>query len=126
LVAELGEALGVGAVVDSLVRTRVGPFTVDDAVSWDELHAATSLGARLRPPEAAIRHWPAAHLGPDDADSFVHGQPIQTSVLATGFIRVHGPGGTLLGVGVLSPDRVRIRPLRVLHVDRTGTPVVRA
>jgi len=125
LVAELGDALGVGAVVERLVRTRVGPFTLDDAVAWEEIRAATVLGA-LRPPDAAIGHWPAAHLAPDEARSFVHGQSVPAAVPVSGRIRVYGPAGTLLGIGVMSPDGARIRPARVFHVDRSGTPVVRA
>ena len=34
LAADLGRALGVGGAVDRLVRTRVGPFRVEDAVAW--------------------------------------------------------------------------------------------
>ncbi|MEW6777538.1 MAG: tRNA pseudouridine(55) synthase TruB [Bdellovibrionota bacterium] len=37
LAQDLGKDLGTGALLDSLVRTRVGPFSIDDAYSLDEL-----------------------------------------------------------------------------------------
>ena len=35
LAGDLGVALGCGAAVERLVRTRVGPFALDDATPWD-------------------------------------------------------------------------------------------
>src|SRR5204862_5585915 len=48
LAADLGAALGCGAALERLVRTRVGPFTLETAVSWDALTSgsAESLAAR--------------------------------------------------------------------------------
>ena len=53
---DLGEKLGGGALVQTLRRTRVGPFTVEDAVTL-EMEAATAL-ARLRPLEEAVAELP--------------------------------------------------------------------
>ncbi len=39
LCADIGAALGCGGVMSSLVRLRVGDFTVDDAVTLEELEA---------------------------------------------------------------------------------------
>lgn len=132
LVSDLGDALGFGAAVERLVRTRVGPFPLADAVGWDEILAGTpvTLGARLLPPEAALVHWPAVTLGSEAARAFAHGQSVPAGPLAgtpaTRYARVHEPSGALLGVGELTPDGARVRPVRVLHVDRPGTRVLPA
>lgn len=44
LAHELGEALGVGAVLSSLRRTQVGPFKIADAVTIDELRERLESG----------------------------------------------------------------------------------
>lgn len=37
---DLGEALGFGAVLSGLTRTRIGDFGLDDSLKWDELAGA--------------------------------------------------------------------------------------
>jgi tRNA pseudouridine55 synthase len=53
LAADLGAALGVGAHLTALRRTRVGAFTLDRAVAVDTLSPATPL---LTPAEALADH----------------------------------------------------------------------
>src|SRR2546425_2722941 len=76
LAAELGSALGCGGAVERLVRTRVGPFALADAVAWSELEdaPAAALWARLLPLDAGLGHLPAARLDAAGARRFVHGQ----------------------------------------------------
>ena len=49
LAADIGAALGCGGAVERLVRTRVGPFAREEAVSWGELttgdHGSLDAGA---------------------------------------------------------------------------------
>ena len=65
---DLGRALGCGAIMSGLVRTRVGPYRIADALQLDQLtpgtlphakvmHAVELLGARVAPmvrKEAAV------------------------------------------------------------------------
>ena len=44
LARDLGEALGSGAFLDSLRRTRTGPFRAEDALQLDEVFSAACLG----------------------------------------------------------------------------------
>ncbi len=48
LAADLGETLGTGAVLAHLVRSRVGPYRLEEAVSWATLRDARD-GAALWP-----------------------------------------------------------------------------
>jgi tRNA pseudouridine55 synthase len=127
LANDLGAALGCGAAVERLVRTRVGPFALAEAVSWDALvaEAAAALWTRVRPPEAALADWPAIRLDARATSRFEHGQAVEIAparASAGALVRVHAGDGRLLGVGEVV-DGNRTRPVRVLHADRPGTRV---
>jgi tRNA pseudouridine55 synthase len=63
LARDLGECLGCGGYIESLRRTRVGPFRVEDAVPLDADAAAAR--ARVLPVAAALAELP--HVTLDDA-----------------------------------------------------------
>lgn len=130
LAADLGAALGGGAAVERLVRTRVGPFGLADAVPWDALvgDSPVALWARVRPAESALTAWPALRLDARAAGRFEHGQPVEIAPAGTApgvFVRVQGSDGRFLGVGEVTAGG-RTRPVRVLHADRPGTRVLPA
>ena len=57
LAADVGAALGCGAALAGLVRTRVGPYALEAAVTWDEVREARAgerLWPRLLPPDTAL------------------------------------------------------------------------
>lgn len=60
LAHDLGRALGCGAHLTALRRTRVGRFAVAEAVTFDRLEAAADRAALLLPPESAVAELPAA------------------------------------------------------------------
>ena len=128
--ADLGAALGCGAVVERLVRTRVGPFDLAGAVPSADVAAmaADVLWARLRPPEAALAGWPAVRLDVVAAQHFVHGQAVDAPVpQQAALVRVHAVAdGRFLGVGEGSAGGKRVKPVRILNVDRPGTRVLPA
>jgi tRNA pseudouridine55 synthase len=127
LAVDLGAALGYGAAVERLVRTRVGPFALAEAVSWPALAEGpgAALAARICPPEAALAGWPALRLDSRAAGRFEHGQPAEIAPAGAApgaLVRVHTAEGRLLGVGEVGAGG-RTRPVRVLHADRPGTRV---
>jgi tRNA pseudouridine55 synthase len=129
LASDLGAALGCGAAVERLARTRVGRFDARTAVSWRELtdDDADALWARVLAPESAVAGWPAVHLDAADARRFVHGQPVEVTAPARGgLVRVHEDAGALLGVGEVEAGGARVRPVRLLNADRSGTRVLPA
>jgi tRNA pseudouridine55 synthase len=127
LAADLGAVLGCGAALARLTRTRVGPFTLRTAVSWSDLaHGRqTALRGRLLPMDAALAEWPAARLDVDRARRFCHGQPadLREPLAGARLVRVYDQRETLLGVGETDPRGGSVRPVRMLHADRTGTSV---
>jgi tRNA pseudouridine55 synthase len=118
LAADLGEALGCGGALATLVRTRVGPFKLADAVSWADLEAAhtgDALWARVLPCDAALMAHPAVHLDLAQAARFVHGQAVVVAGGPSGHVRVYAPEGACLGVGLGRGGMVK--PERLLHAD---------
>lgn len=129
LACDLGAALGCGAAVERLERTRVGHFDARTALSWRDLteQDVDVLWARVLPPEAALAAWPALHLVPEEVRRFVHGQPVDLKAPARDrLVRVHDDLGTLLGVGEIEAGGTRVRPVRLLNADRSGTRVLPA
>ena len=72
---DLAESLGTGAVMSGLVRTRIGTFMLDDAVSPDELQRET-LVERLQPALLAVDDLPRVELSEADCEEISHGRSI--------------------------------------------------
>jgi tRNA pseudouridine55 synthase len=129
LASDLGEKLGCGAVVERLVRTRVGPYDVGTAVTSAELATAPAdaLWSRLRPPDSALAGWPVVRLEARAAAAFLHGQAVTAVPHPAGgarFVATYATTGGFLGVGEFLGGRVK--PVRILHADRPGSRVLPA
>jgi tRNA pseudouridine55 synthase len=117
LAADLGDALGCGASLAGLVRTRVGPYALERAVPWAELREARDprpLWARVLPPDSALEALPAVALDAAAARAFGHGRAVPVPA-PDGVVRAYGPSGELLGVGRARGGAVQ--PERLLHAD---------
>jgi tRNA pseudouridine55 synthase len=74
LIADLGDALGCGAHLEGLRRTRAGGFTDADAVPLEELKVDA-----LRPLADAVGDLPRLEVGATDAERVSHGQPLDAA-----------------------------------------------
>jgi tRNA pseudouridine55 synthase len=118
LAADLGTALGCGGALATLIRTRVGPYALSDAVSWVELSRARvgdALRARVLPSDSALVTLPPIHLDESQTTKFVHGQTVPGPGLPEGRVRVYSAEGVCLGVGLNRAGAVK--PERLLHAD---------
>jgi len=72
---DIGAALGCGAHLTSLRRTRTGGFGADDCITLEALEAMDEAErlARLLPLEALVADHAPVTLGPDDAGRFLSG-----------------------------------------------------
>jgi tRNA pseudouridine55 synthase len=122
LAADLGRALGCGAHLASLRRTRSAPFEAAQAVTVQVLESEAEAGkleARLIPPAVALG-FPVLRLSPDDTRKVLHGAEIAPlgspfPDLATGSrVTALEPGGEMVAVLEMRPGR-RLHPLRVLR-----------
>jgi len=106
LCASLGERLGCGAHLSFLLRTRVGHFHLEGALTLEQIAAgsAEDPASLLQPPEVAVAHLPSFVVGPGRASRLACGgvvtTPAQAEAGADGpestAVRVHGPAGELL------------------------------
>ncbi|MCX8145555.1 MAG: tRNA pseudouridine(55) synthase TruB [Azovibrio sp.] len=116
LAEDLGQALGCGAHLAGLRRTRVGPLDLADAVALtdlEHLNEAECL-ARLKPVDALLASLPAVFLSGADVARFRHGNPVPAPARLQGLARVYD-AARLLGVGEARSDgRLWPRRLTVL------------
>ncbi|MBY5162833.1 tRNA pseudouridine(55) synthase TruB [Salsipaludibacter albus] len=122
---DLGEHLGVGGSLASLRRVANGAFTVDTALSLDEVRSrgeAGDLVADLVTPAAAVAHLPRVTVDDETWRGLVHGQSLPGDLLPDAPedapddpFAVLDPDGALVGIyrrseDVGRPDLVLARP----------------
>ena len=117
LCADIGEKLGVGGHMATLVRERVGPLMVEQALTVDEVEArlaqGTLIGAMLTLDEALLG-LPVCIVGEETARRVLHGMPVPTAdvlswqglptILSEGSgraIRIKDNAGRLLAIGTM-------------------------
>jgi tRNA pseudouridine55 synthase len=111
LARDLGDALGVGAHLTELRRTRVGPFRVEDAAPPEALDDRAALLTRVIPPARALAHLPSVSLGEQDVRRLAHGQEIDApgDPLPEGRPLAVLRGGALVAVATSVGGRLRPR-----------------
>ena len=110
LAMDIGAALGCGGYAAALRRTRIGPFSVQEALPPDELSPERyqTGGRGVLTLDEALAFIPARELGETDTRLASNGNELRS--LPAGRFRVHG-GGRLLAV--YQGDGERSRPLVV-------------
>jgi len=116
LAEDIGRALGCGACLAGLRRTRVGRFDVAEAISLDALGALDppEREARLLPPDAMLSDLPLVELNEPQGRRILSGQAIELGdERPSGLLRLYGPAGTFLGVGTCAGGG-RVEPRRLV------------
>ena len=125
LAADLGRALGSGAALATLVRTRVGPYALEEAVGWAEVcepGSADSLWDRVLPLDSALPSLARVQLDAVRSRAFRHGQAVTVACAPPGSVRVYDADGALLGIGTARGTSVQ--PERLLHADHPRPAVL--
>lgn len=112
---DLGELLGCGAVMTALVRTRIGPFRVEDAIRLDDLQR-DNVAARLLPPAQAVSHWPQHVCTDSELWEIAHGRQIVSDAAPAGRVALLTSRGELAALGE-TRTLGRVAPTQVF-VDR--------
>jgi tRNA pseudouridine55 synthase len=94
---DLAAALGTTAVMESLVRTAVGPFTIAAAMPLDALTPETTRAALL-PPAVAVGHLPQTQLVGEELDRGIRGGLIECSLSPAPAIAATDEAGDLVGI----------------------------
>lgn len=124
LAHDIGAALGTGAHLSHLSRTRVGRFDVRDAVPLDALEAGLRDGnwqPHAIPPHEALAHLPAIRVESPDVTRLGHGLSVaadsRTTPEAMSLSGEEGVTGTL--ARAMGPDGRLIATVRLVATGET-------
>lgn len=107
LCADIGEALGVGGHMLALERRRVGPLTIDQALTVDEVvtrHALGRLGNDLLSLDRALAQLEIVVVDEQTADRVRHGAPVPVAKI-------------LRWEGAADGERGSHKPVRIHDID---------
>lgn len=115
LAADIGKALGCGAHLIGLRRTKVGDLDLHNAVTLADLDALDESArvAKLQAVDALLHSLPILNLEGESIDRFSHGNPVALPEGLAGKIRVYADG-QLIGVGEPGHDG-RLWPRRLVQ-----------
>lgn len=107
LARDLGRALDTGGHLVTLRRTRIGPFSVDDATDLGTVVVADSM---LPPSQAASALFPTLHLNDQQTIDLGHGKRLALGDIpdAAGPVAAIAPDGRLVGLVGMSSGTARI------------------
>jgi tRNA pseudouridine55 synthase len=125
LAESVGAALGTGAHLAALRRTRAGEFRIESAVALEALQqlVEADAGAKfLIPPEAALPHLPSAHLRGETARRVRHGAAVPAEAPHGwedgAHVLMFDDRGDLLAVGVYDALHGLLQPRVMLAVEK--------
>ncbi len=124
LAHDLGQSLGCGAHLSTLCRTRIGPFSVDDAVTREELERMFEDGTWtecLQPVDCGLLALPAITLHIEDEKDIRHGQAVLIDEerlvgleVSPGLeCRAYADDGSLVGIIMFDGESGMWRPRKV-------------
>lgn len=132
LAQDIGAALGCGAHLGALRRTRVGPLVLRDAIAFDTLAGLdlSARRARLLALDALLSSLPRCQLDAPSSRQFSHGQRVfQPGHAGAGArLRVYDAAGALLGLARcrdawLEPVRLLDRRTATSAAASAGSPL---
>lgn len=112
LAHDMGIALGVGAHLAGLIRTRSGAFDITQAHHLDDLIHHPNPQSCLVDERVALAHLPAIQLDQTDTDHILHGRiPHHTPSPTADFGRAYAPNGAF--IALLRAENQQWKPYKV-------------
>jgi tRNA pseudouridine55 synthase len=125
LAHDLGAALGCGAHLAALERTRVGPFHLSDCPDEATLEVAFDTGSwtdLVRPIDVGLAKLPALTLDIEDEKDIRHGQPADLGdddrPSGGSEARAYAEDGSLIGIIRYDAESGMWRPRKILSPER--------
>ena len=123
LAHDLGNALGCGGHMKSLVRRRTGPLHLDDAISLDDAVQAIESGRTtdlLNSPDSVLESMPAMVLGQEHLAPTLHGRPLPVGIgpdvdSDEERIRAYSTDGSFVAIMRFDATLRQWRPDKVFH-----------
>lgn len=123
LCADIGEKLGCGGTMKSLVRTRVERFRIEDALTLSQVQKLKDegrLGEAVAPVDSVFSEYPALHVKTewrklaDNGNPFFPSQTVEGSLYGAGeWIRIYGEWGGFVGIYAFDAEKAWYRPVKV-------------
>ena len=123
LCADIGQKAGCGGVMQSLERTRVGSFCLEDAFTLKELQHKKDenrLEDAVLPVDSVFADCPALHVEPvfcrllDNGNAVLPGQTAEQRAYEEGqWVRMHRPDGSFAGIYAYETARGWYRPVKM-------------
>jgi tRNA pseudouridine55 synthase len=127
LCADIGQALGVGGHLSALVRRRVGPLSIDQALTIAQAEARASVGTLQRQLiglDQVLNQLPVLTLTEDQARSALHGGAVSPAGIAQlpvsaepVSVRLQDQGGQLLAIGIRDARTAGLIKIRKVLAD---------
>lgn len=128
LCADIGDKLGCGGAMNSLKRTKVGSFLLQDAVTLTQLENLRDEG-RLEecviPVDKMFAAYPALHVKEnfrkliDNGNSVLPCQTLENKVLGCGeWVRIYDEKGVFYGIYTYEKSRQWYKPVKLFLPER--------
>jgi len=112
---DIGTALGIGAHIVELRRTKIGDFILQDSAGFDELPRKQSAICSI---DDSLRHLKDITLDSHDFMRAMNGAAIKpdnlTGLPADSYLRLKNPEGKLFAIGITTDSGIKIE--RLLHI----------
>lgn len=127
LCADIGEALGCGAIMTALRRTEAAGFSIADSITLEEAEKLSEEGTlteRLLPIRTVFESLPALHLASRQQTLFQNGVKLDIARLNemktmqgyTGDIRVMGEDDVFLGISVADWENGELKMKKLFSI----------
>jgi tRNA pseudouridine55 synthase len=111
VISDLGAALGCGAVMTSLVRTKACGFTLSDCATLDELER-NGADMYIIPADALFSSLPEIRLDAVQDGLYRHGVRLDADRVSipqeSERYRVYGVGGAFIGIAAVENNEIRV------------------
>ncbi len=133
LCADIGHRLGCGGAMESLLRTRVGKFSLKDALTLGQLQELKDQGRlpeAVAPVESVFEGCPVLHVRSDLERLLDNGNPLTVEQTAEKeryapgrWVRVCRPDNRFAGIYAYDKNRDRYQPVKMfLEQDQVDIP----
>ena len=124
LAQDIGRALGCGAMLEELRRTRCGGFAISHAHTLEHLGELSEerRDACLLAPDCLVQHLPGLSVEGQTGRHLLEGRTdLRALETIPGCYRAYGPEGEFYGLVEVAEDR-GLRPLRMMSAPVAGHP----
>ncbi len=114
LCQDIGRKLGCPAVMSFLVRTKVGDFTLEQAVSIEEI--SNKKEAIVLPLDFAVAHLPLVKLSPSECKDLQQGKAVFAQTCPSSLVRLYDTQKRLVGIGQYDSTSSLLKPVKILSL----------